>query len=290
MYGTLARPRRPAEALRSMRMSRDLAPEPVRVGNDSLHLIERVLRGLRIVAMRKYTAGGADFDQVGAVLDDLPRFVLDGFDAIGHTRALHVRLKRQQIVVAVSACNAQCRTADQHARSGHVAGVNRIAQSNIGEPARAHVADRRKTSVERGAGIARTVQGLARPRNRKARVAEIRSHRNVRVRVDQSRQDGSVREIDELLAAWRKVIRPNRFDLVSFDHDLLLRKETPGLDVKHAPRADHTLLRRRCGLLRPAHADATQRNNKYVQITSELHSIPPVRIESRPSTLQLRRG
>ena len=123
-------------------------------------LAQRVLRGLRIVAMRQHSARGADFDQVGAVLDVLAHLVLDRLDAIGHAFALRVVLKRQQIVVAVSARNAQGRPADQHARSRHVAGVNGIAQGNVGKAARAHVADGRKTGFERHPGIARSDECL----------------------------------------------------------------------------------------------------------------------------------
>ncbi len=144
-----------------MRMRRDLASEPVRVGHDGLHLLKRILRRLRIVAMRKHAAGSANFDQVRTVLDDLAGLVLDGFNAIGHAFILNMPLKRQQIVVAVATRDTQRRAADQHARSGDVAGINRIAQGNVRKPARPHVADGRKTGFERDAGIARSVQSLA---------------------------------------------------------------------------------------------------------------------------------
>ena len=88
-------------------MRRHLPAQPMRIRHDGLHLFERVLRRLRIVSMREHAAGGADFDQVGALLDDLARLVLGRFDAIGHTLAVNVRFKRQQIVVAVAARNAQ---------------------------------------------------------------------------------------------------------------------------------------------------------------------------------------
>ena len=77
----------PQNPLRAMGVRGHLAAQPVRVGDDGLHLFEGVLRGLRIVALRQHAAGGADLDQVGAVLDVLPHLVLHGGDAVGHAVA-----------------------------------------------------------------------------------------------------------------------------------------------------------------------------------------------------------
>ena len=73
----------PSEFPRSVRVRRDFAAQPVRVGHDGFHLLQRVLRVLRIVAQRKHAARGAYFDQIGAVLDVLANLVLHGRDAIG---------------------------------------------------------------------------------------------------------------------------------------------------------------------------------------------------------------
>ena len=94
-----------------------LRPRPVRVSDNRFHFFQRVLRCLRIISMREHAAGRANLDHVRAVLDDLAHFVLDRFDAVSHSAIGGVVFIRQQVVVAMSAGDAQRRTADQHARS-----------------------------------------------------------------------------------------------------------------------------------------------------------------------------
>ena len=78
--------------------------------------------GLRIVAFREHAAGGADLDQVGAVLDVLADLVLHRGDTVGYAIANLVVLRGQQVVIAVAAGDAHGRTADQHVRAGDLAG------------------------------------------------------------------------------------------------------------------------------------------------------------------------
>src|SRR5712691_12328670 len=72
-----ARLRSPENALSSMGMGSDFSTEAMSICHDSLHLFQRVLGGLRVVAFRKHSAGRADLDQVGTVLNVLAYFVLD---------------------------------------------------------------------------------------------------------------------------------------------------------------------------------------------------------------------
>src|SRR5581483_9077037 len=95
-------------------------------------------------------------DHIGAVLDDLPRLVLHTFNSIGSTVAARVIFEGQQIVVAVPAGNAQCRPADNHARTRYIPGVDRIPQGNIGVPARTYIPDRRDPGLQRDPRIVRS--------------------------------------------------------------------------------------------------------------------------------------
>ena len=115
----------PENALRAVGVRGHLAAQPVGVGDDGLHLFERVLRGLGIVALGEHAAGGADLDEVGAVLDVLAHLVLHGGDAVGHAVAHRVIADGQQVVVAVAAGDADERAADLHVRPGNLAGVDR---------------------------------------------------------------------------------------------------------------------------------------------------------------------
>ena len=68
----------PDDSLRAVGVRGDFAAEAMGVGDDRLHLFEGVLRGLRVVALGEHAAGGADLDDVGAVLDDFANLVLHG--------------------------------------------------------------------------------------------------------------------------------------------------------------------------------------------------------------------
>ena len=150
---------RPQNALRSVRMGCDLASQAMRVGHDGLHLLQRVLRGLGIVAVRKHAAGGANLDQVGAVLDGLADLVLHAFDAVGHAVGGDVIFEGQQVVVAVPAGDAERRAAHQHARAGNIAGVDGIAQGDVAVALGTDVAHGGEAGLESETRIARANQG-----------------------------------------------------------------------------------------------------------------------------------
>ena len=83
LYGIDAGEHGEPDAVAAMGVGRDLAPQAMRLGDDGLHLFERVLRRLRVVAHREDAAGRADFDHVGAVLDHLARLPHHGRHAVG---------------------------------------------------------------------------------------------------------------------------------------------------------------------------------------------------------------
>ena len=58
-------------------------------------------------------------------------FVLHAFHAVGHAFRGVVEFEGQKVLVAMSAGNAERRTAHQHARAGNIAGVDGVAQSNV---------------------------------------------------------------------------------------------------------------------------------------------------------------
>src|ERR1700722_1923230 len=112
-----------------MRVGGNFSSQAVSIRDDGLHLLQRVLGSLRIVALGKHSAGRADLDQIGTVLDVLADLVLHGRNPVGHSVPRSVILVGQQIVVAVAARDAERWPAYQHSRSGYVAGVDCGAQS-----------------------------------------------------------------------------------------------------------------------------------------------------------------
>src|SRR5947199_10847349 len=116
------------------------AAQAVRVGNDGLHFLQRVLRGARVVALGEHAAGGADLDDVSAVFDDLADFVLHAFNAVGSAIAFGVILVRQQVVVAMAAGDAERRPAGVNTRAGQHTFVDGITQGNVCIPVGAYIA------------------------------------------------------------------------------------------------------------------------------------------------------
>src|SRR5262245_9738402 len=114
----------PEYALRAVSVSCDLSTEAMRVGRDGLKFRLGKLGSLRIVALGKHAASGTDLDEVGAILDVLTHLSLDGFHAIGNSTLGGVILPRKQIVVAMSAGDAEKRAANEHAGTGNVAVVD----------------------------------------------------------------------------------------------------------------------------------------------------------------------
>ncbi len=118
---------RPQNSLGAVGVGRDPAAEAVGVGDDGFHFFDRVLRGAGIVAFGEHAAGGANFDHVRAVLDDLTDFVLHAFHAVGRAVALGVKFVGQQVLVAVSAGDAERRSARDDVRSRQHAFVDGVA-------------------------------------------------------------------------------------------------------------------------------------------------------------------
>ncbi len=126
-----------------------LASQPVRIRYDGLHLLQGVLRRLRIVTLRQHAPRRANLDQVGAVLDVVANHVLHCRNPVRHTLALHVILLRQQVLIHVAAGNSQRRPGHQHVWPGNVSCVDLVAQRDIREAVCANVAYGRETRVQR---------------------------------------------------------------------------------------------------------------------------------------------
>ena len=178
----------PQNSLRAVRMRCNLAAQAMGIGDKSLYLLQRVLCGLWIVALGEHAAGGADFDQVGPVLDVLPYHVLHRGNAVGHAVRRHVVLDRQQVLIAVAAGDAQRGPAHQHVRTGNLSGVDGVAQVHIGKAAGAHVAHGGDAGHQRGAGVDDAVDGFFRVGRGELPVGiEVRIPGQVRVHINQAR-------------------------------------------------------------------------------------------------------
>ncbi len=117
-------------------------------------------------------------------------------NAIRHTIADSVIFGGQHVVVAMSAGNTQCRPAHQQPRTGNIARIDGVAQGDIAEIPGSDIADRRKSGQQRKPRILGAGERLPRHGDCQTLVAELGLHGQVRVRVDQSRQHGCIRQFD----------------------------------------------------------------------------------------------
>ncbi len=129
------------DALCAVGVRGDLAAEAVCVGDDGLHLFEGVLAGLRVVALGEDAACGSDLDEVGAVLDVFADLMLDGGDAVGYALAMNVVFEGVKVLVHVAASDAERGAGGLHVRAGNVAGVDLVAEGDVGVVVGADVAD-----------------------------------------------------------------------------------------------------------------------------------------------------
>ena len=241
-----ARLRRPTNALRSVRVRRDFAAQAMGVGHDGLHLFQRVLRSLRIVAQRKHAAGRADFDQIGAVLDVLANLVLHG------EQCRRPRRRRPRDIRKGSMLLSQCPPVMPSA--GPLTSIRGPGTSP------ALIASRRATSVNPLAPTLRTVVNPASSVRRaflapisasrgteiaSSVVAEAGIHGQVRVRVDHARQHGRVRQLDaHRIGGNLRVRRGARADDLSvFDDQHLVGEQLAGLHIEQMPRMNHDVSR-----------------------------------------------
>src|SRR5439155_4015161 len=103
--------------------------------------------------LRQNASGGADLDNVRTILDDLADLVLYVLNPVSHAFVGGVVFERKKIIVAMSAGDTERGTAYQHARSGHIAGVDGVAQSDVAVAPRPHVPNRGEASFQRDPGI-----------------------------------------------------------------------------------------------------------------------------------------
>ena len=126
LYRIHARLRSPQNPLCPVGMGGNFASKTMGVRDNGLHLFQRVLRGLGIVAFGQHAAGCAYFDQIRTVLNHFTRFVLNTLNAICYAFSSSVIFKRKQILITVAAGNSQSWPADQHSWAGNVPCVDGV--------------------------------------------------------------------------------------------------------------------------------------------------------------------
>src|SRR6185312_371639 len=147
------------------------------------------------------TARGANLDQIGAVFDDLAHLVLNLLDAVGNAIGGRVILERQEVVVTMSAGNAQGRAADQHAWTRHISRIDGIAQSNVRVSVGGYIANGGEAGIQRHPRIASANERFAWNRDRERLISELRIEREMGVGINHSRHYRGIAQLDPLFTA-----------------------------------------------------------------------------------------
>src|SRR5882672_1690346 len=230
------------DRLRTVRVGGDLASELVGFFRDGLHFFERVLRRAGLIAFAEHTAGGADLDDVGAVLDGFANFGAGGPGTVGDAFRLIMIFGRQQIIVAMAASDAKRRAGSAHSRTFDIAGVDGIPEGDVRVTARAHVSNRGEAGAQRKPRVLHPGNGFAWNRNSEAGVATgCGIAREMRVHVDKSWQTRGVRKIHRHNAAGEFRGRKgadggDRSAIV--EHNGLVGQNFAGTNVEQFPAAN----------------------------------------------------
>src|SRR5262249_23927684 len=160
------------------------------------------------VSLRKDAAARADLDEVGAVLDHLadlrPRFP----GAVGDTALTKMKLGREEVVVAVAARDAQRGSGNEEPRTRHLAGIDRVAQRDVGKLGGGDVAHGGKSSPQRSVRVGSAVESLARSGNTEPLVAQVlRNEGEMVVNVDQPGKEGRAAQIEDSRVGRKSHVR-----------------------------------------------------------------------------------
>src|SRR6202044_1000779 len=169
--------------------------------------------------------------------DVLAYLVLHGRNPVGHSVSGGVIVEGQQIVVTVAARDAQRWPAHQHSWSGDVAGVDRVAQSDVAVSFGPHVAYGSETRFQSYPGILGPGERRTHDGNSEFLVPESGFVGEVRVRVDQAGQYGCVRQFDAYGVRGRFGFRgwAGADDFSVFDDESLIREHLAALHIERVP-------------------------------------------------------
>ena len=229
----------------SHRVRGDLVPQPVRFIDDGFHLLERECRSARqrAVLLHEVRAIGVDLDPVGAVRELLANRFASALDAIHNLHAHRKRHFRRISARAVAAGHRHRSRRHKQSRTGNHAVGNRALHIDI----RVHralgleVAQRGESVIEGDPDRAARAERAVRHRLAEELFivigrGDVALQKNVRVRVDQPRQQRHVTEVDGLRVGGRGAA--DRLDAVSAHDDRRRGNDGAATAVDEARRAN----------------------------------------------------
>ncbi len=200
-------------------------------------------------ASGQHRAGGDDLDQVGAAIEhdvDMPAHVIHALGDAAAECFRHHGALRQAGDLAAAAGHGDVGAGDEHARSGHVAGVDRIAQRDIGEAAiDAHIAHGGEAGAHGVARVFRADEGVACrvALQRRAGVGHLAFVGEMGVHVHQARHHRIGRPVEHVRARGGRRPRRDRDDAAVLDRHRLVGEHAAAVDVEQVAGAHHGPLR-----------------------------------------------
>jgi hypothetical protein len=239
--GVHARADRGLDAGCAVRMHCHFAARHVRFVDQRLHFLGRVLLRAGRVALGEDAAGAAELDDVDAVLHVAANCFAHTRDAIRDAIGGVVEFRREHVVVAVPAGDAERRSRDQHARAWNLAVVDSVAHRDVAVALGTDVTNRGDPGEQRAPGKGRALQRESRYRHA---IAEERRQRrvgrDVRMSVDQPRQHRVRAQVDDFRPRRNRdgIRRANGLDAIAAHHDHLIGDDLAVLHVYDASGAD----------------------------------------------------
>lgn len=172
-------------------------------------------------ALREDGTGRENLDEVGAVLEIGANRARDFVGAIGEVADdRHVDIRRKLSRIPSATSRRDIVAGDHHPRSRHRVFFDRAAQLDVDIwPGGSHVADRGESSQQRDSGVASAPQRIAWRRRFHQRILPVHARvaREVRVEIDEPRQERGVTQVDHLRTGHHAHVWPDLGDALTVD-------------------------------------------------------------------------
>ena len=248
-----ARANRPFRSLRAMRMRCSFQTQSVRFVHQRVQLGLRQLRCVHRIRQRKHSAGRASFNDRRAIFVRQPhcasRFIRSVHYANFRSRLRSQRAFAVSRFVAVAARRSDGMHRHQHARPRHHATIDRVAQPGVQIISRANVAHRCKSSHQCNVRVDARIQShfwnrLAQTIQRRFGIVLAIHHGQVRMRIDESRHQRCVAQVNCLCIRGSRCTRSNARNFSVRHNHNSGRDQRIAFPVEHPRGLQHIGLRR----------------------------------------------
>ena len=212
----------------------------LRFVDQRIHFGLGVLRCADRIFFAEDAGRGHHLDHVGAVLDLLAHLESHGFDAVGDAvESSEAQRRRQPGEIGVTAGGADAVPGRDDARTARTLFVDRATQGHVDEVRRTQIAHRRESGQQGALGIEMSIDGhVDRAVADQGLVIIARIAGDMRVAVDQARQQRGAAQVDQLRAFGDRQRAADRGDAPAFDQHHGVTQRLVGDPIDQLRRAD----------------------------------------------------